>query len=196
MSSLKSNRSHGTIYENVTTIDTEVSGLQNYFEDDWLVNVYMPFFHANQHLISDYSAVSRNPNLCNYLLSREDLELNWKNISQNKGLTIDLIKSRMGNKDMWKWPLISANPGITMQDIMKHPDFPWDWEIGISDNPNLTINMLNQYPDKEWNWYYISRNPGITIEDIISNPQYNIESDYIEDSCGWQWNQVFANPFT
>ena len=27
----------------------------------------------------------------------------------------------------WNWLEISNNPSITMQDIINHPEYPWDW---------------------------------------------------------------------
>ena len=58
---------------------------------------------------------------------------------------------------------ISANSNITMEIIENFPDKPWNWN-GISMNPNITMQIIEKYPDKPWNWYGISlNNPNITI---------------------------------
>ena len=60
---------------------------------------------------------------------------------------------------------ISENPNITMDIIEKYPDKPWDW-ARISLNPSITMDIIEKYPDKPWNWKWISLNPSITM-DII-----------------------------
>ena len=67
--------------------------------------------------------------------------------------------------DILNWEYISYNPNITMGMIEQYPDKEWDWER-ISQNPNLTIEFVDKYPDKPWDWYNISQNPNITW-DII-----------------------------
>jgi hypothetical protein len=38
------------------------------------------------------------------------------------------------------------------------PTKPWIWYF-ISQNPNLTINFIEKYLEKDWNWNAISSNP-------------------------------------
>ena len=51
--------------------------------------------------------------------------------------------------------------------LEKYPNKPWNW-VGISRNPNITMEFIEKYPDKMWIWgpYGISYNPNITIEFI------------------------------
>ena len=35
---------------------------------------------------------------------------------------------------------------------------------------NISIEIINKYPDKEWNWYYISSNKNITMDLIEKYP--------------------------
>ena len=65
----------------------------------------------------------------------------------------------------WDWRVISSNPNLTIEMIEKYPDKPWNWK-GISHNPNLTIEMIEKYPDKPWDWKGISYNSNITMEII------------------------------
>ena len=37
-----------------------------------------------------------------------------------------MIIQYLGKK--WNWGFISRNPGITLQDIINHPECPWDWD--------------------------------------------------------------------
>ena len=52
---------------------------------------------------------------------------------------------------------ISRNSNITIEIIEKYPDKPWNW-VSISRNPNITIEFIEKYPDKRWDWYWISIN--------------------------------------
>lgn len=57
----------------------------------------------------------------------------------------------------WNWYSISQNPNITWEIIQQNPDKPWNWS-SISINPNITWKIIQQNPDKPWCWYGISRN--------------------------------------
>jgi len=55
------------------------------------------------------------------------------------------------------WDEISVHPNITMQDILNHPDKPWNWHR-ISVHPNITMQDILNHPDKPWKWEIISYN--------------------------------------
>jgi len=48
-------------------------------------------------------------------------------------------------------------------------------------NPNITMDIINQFPDKEWDWNEISRNPNINVTTtfIDEYPDNNYDWDYI-----------------
>ena len=39
--------------------------------------------------------------------------------------------------------------------IQENPDKNWDW---ISNNPNITMDIIRENPDKPWDWKWISLN--------------------------------------
>ena len=51
----------------------------------------------------------------------------------------------------WDWLGISENPNVTMEDIISNPEKPWDW-LGVSVNPNITMEFIISHPDKPWDW--------------------------------------------
>ena len=67
--------------------------------------------------------------------------------------------------------------------ILKYPEKPWDWEW-ISQNPNITMEMIEKYPEKSWNWEWISQNPNITMEMIEKYPEKP-----------WNWDWISMNTF-
>ena len=91
----------------------------------------------------------------------------------------------MKYEDKLDWEYgISKNPNITMEMIEKYPDKLWDWEYGISNNPNVTMEIIEKYPEKPWDWEYgISNNPNITIEIIEKYPDKP-----------WSWGYISQNP--
>ena len=52
---------------------------------------------------------------------------------------------------------ISGNPGITMDDIINHPELQWSW-FGISLNPNITPDFV-MANFKHINFKFLSSNP-------------------------------------
>ena len=74
------------------------------------------------------------------------------------------------------------NPNITMEIIEKYPNKLWSL-CDISCNPNITMEIIEKYPNKLWSWYGISRNPNITMEIIEKYP-----------NKPWDWYWISQNP--
>ena len=165
----------------------------------------------NPKLPWDWRQMSFNPNIDIAMINKLRIfgKLDMMGLSENAGfLTVDRLRDRqysgyvqwdsfMRNPNIritidiaLEYNLIkgifgvSGNAGITMQDIMNHPEFLYPNLKELSSNPNLTIAMINLHANREWNWSAISANPGLTMKDIENNPQYP-----------WVWNQVFRNNF-
>jgi hypothetical protein len=49
------------------------------------------------------------------------------------------------------------NPNITFQDVLTHPDKPWEWDW-LSQNPNITFKDVLCNPNKPWDWASMSIN--------------------------------------
>ena len=99
--------------------------------------------------------------------------------------TLELLLKKYPNED-WDCVGMSSNPNITMDIIEKYPNKPWNWNW-ISWNPNLTMEIIEKYPNKPWNWYYISMNPNITIDIIEKYPE--------KPWNGISWNQNITIDF-
>ena len=64
----------------------------------------------------------------------------------------------VGDDDSKNWYEISKNPNIDMETIfVKYPHLPW-YSQGVSENPNLTLSTILQYPKFSWYFPEISRN--------------------------------------
>jgi len=86
---------------------------------------------------------------------------------------VKLVRDRVSKEWTDKW-----------RSFMMEHESKLDW-YGISSNPNLTIEFINENLDKPWDWFYISANPNITMKYIKENPDKP-----------WDWDGISRNPFT
>ena len=59
------------------------------------------------------------------------------------------------------------------QFILNNSNKPWDWDY-LSENPNITWEIIQANPDKPWDWGFISGNPNITWKIIQFNFRINL----------------------
>jgi hypothetical protein len=78
---------------------------------------------------------------------------------------------------------VSSNRGITIGDILEHPDFHWDWDL-ISKFANISLKEMLKYSQFPWNWKQACSNPKITLEDILKYPKLFSPSTYREYFLG------------
>ena len=61
---------------------------------------------------------------------------------------------------------------------------PWNY-YGLSQNPNITWEIVQANPEKDWSYRYLSMNPNITWEIVQANPQ-----------IPWHYGSLSMNPMT
>lgn len=184
--------------------------------------------HVNDNL--NWNHVSQNSTI-----KLEDIEqhfyLPWRleYLSRNKNMTFKFVSEHLERRyfidetkfiavkpdnsisflfnliDKWDWVKLAANPGITSEDIINNPTFPWDhwyftlnpncfdyikqhpeinWDYSDLDfNEKLTIEYVLEHPERKWDWRYVSANPGIGLPDIINHPE-----------LPWNWKWISRNP--
>ena len=71
---------------------------------------------------------------------------------QNPNITWDII---VANHDIKytkpRTRLYTLYPDSTHLDFLNMIDITWNWN-GISKNPNITWEIIQNNPDKDWNW--------------------------------------------
>lgn len=87
----------------------------------------------------------------------------------------------------WVWSMLVRHKDITIQDIINHPELPWNIGLGVCYNPNLTHQDILDYPPHLFTNHYRSlayMNIGRTIpfEEIQKHPDKP-----------WSYN-ILANP--
>jgi hypothetical protein len=111
-------------------------------------------------------------------------------MSRMKRLTIEDVKLHRHkcNERSTFWENASKSPLISFQDIYDNPDLPWNqapkgpWGQ-VSENPNITMDIILKHRDFSWNWRYLSCHTNIKLTDILANPD-----------LPWEWYWVTVNP--
>ena len=62
----------------------------------------------------------------------------------------EYIESILQKETRIDWGSLSHNPNITLEIIQQNPDKPWYW-YSISYNSNITWEIIQQNLDKPWN---------------------------------------------
>lgn len=127
-----------------------------------------------------------------FLSSKKDKKRKgyFRSLSSNKSLNISHIK-RMPKED-WYWPNISTvDNKISCRDIQDNLNFPWDWDhvfcrtnltsdfikrfihlvpdnnyfwSKLSENKNITLEILQLHSDKDWCWFSLSINIKLSVQ--------------------------------
>ena len=138
-----------------------------------------------------------------YLLERE----------KNKYPSYEIWYFLLQNKLVfpWNWKGITSNPNITLDIIKENPNLPWKWEW-ISDNPNITYEMareinlsdfIDKYASKReeiepgWDWDRLLLTKNITWNIVKKYPD-NWVSDkdeplWLKDEKGTRWSNLSQN---
>jgi len=129
-----------------------------------------------------------------------NLSWNWKDISWNPNMTINMVIEH-ADEDL-NWHQLSMN--IPWSDIKKHPELPWVeymvlrnkticvddiintnvayWDV-LSLNIKTTIDVVLAHLDKPWDWEQFSANSNITPAIVKAHP-----------TLPWKMRGFSANP--
>lgn len=97
------------------------------------------------------------------------------------------------------WKLISSNHNLTMELVDEHPELPWVWFHGLSRNPNLTLEFVERNLNASWDWSELSRHECMTmkfVEDHMDMPWVwgqlfhlkDFSFDFVMSHLNLRWN--------
>ena len=72
-------------------------------------------------------------------------------------------------ENFWNFKMLSENPNITWEIVQSNPDKPWSYSM-LSKNPNITWEIVQANRDKPWRFFNLSQNSNITWEIVKANP--------------------------
>ena len=130
----------------------------------------------------NWDLISTNKNVTlNMLREFADKPWNWDKLSKNTNLSIKWLKEYPDK--LWNWDALSSNPNITIEWLRTYPNKPWKWlynfgdgslYTGIAHNPNLTMEIIDEYADKFSSAYNIKYfKHKIVSKIIIKNSKEN-----------------------
>lgn len=134
--------------------------------------------------------VSCNPSVTEAHV-KSNLTYPWvlEKLCANPNISISLFNEYIVKPDAVRridWAAISANPGLTMLDVISYPRYKWSDRF-LSANPNLTSNyVLNEGKDRAWFVPSVSSNPGISERDIFKCT--------MKSMFDWDYRNLSANP--
>ena len=156
-----------------------------------------------------------NPNLGEYLIQNFNaMELNWKALSKNKGLSQQTIAKNLSNftedisahpsitwafmedniKYKWNMHTISRNPNITMEFVESHIDYGWDYQ-SLSRNPNLTWKFIAAKKfrvTENWNWSAVAETADFTGFDVLAIEQMRDRTEQLCLNRSLTWETTFS----
>jgi hypothetical protein len=110
----------------------------------------------------DWYSISSNNLLCweNFIKL-----INDNNFSEELS-RINIGFDKPGQNEMFRaWRGISKNPNITMDIIEQNKQYPWEYKY-VSENPNLTFEFIQNNINVSWDWYKISKNPNNSLQEF------------------------------
>lgn len=150
-------------------LDDPKKQLHDWFWYSKAPKIDIKFVAEHLHLNWNWPYISEN-------CSVDDIEkypnLPWHSIyiTINPNIKVrDILKYR-DMSDFFFEKRLSCNRGITISDILEHPDFRWDWN-GISKFANISLKEMLKYSQFPWSWKDACSNPKITFEDILKYPK-------------------------
>ena len=132
----------------------------------------------------DQEGLHRNPNIGDYNVGDNKWNLNYL-IKQGGYLTIQKLLSEIKSNNIVDWKKVSANPGISLKNILDNPRLPWDWKY-ISMNPSITIEDVKNNHRRPWVWSELGNN------NLNVNILKKLTSVFLGRS--WDWNELTINP--
>ncbi len=145
---------------------------------------------AHLELPWNWRAISNNTNpsfTMNFFAANLDKQLCWIGLSYHPQLTIEFVKTHLDKP--WYWPDISQNPAISLSDITKNPELPWDWSW-IPYNPNVTpefIPTIESHCDEQ--------DEQDSQDRLCDSLYHNLTSDFIYENRNkpWSWSILIKN---
>ena len=112
------------------------------------------------------------------------------NVNKKRKTKNNAFRNKKGGvslKEKIDFELLSENPNLTLEWIETFPNKEWDF-YNLSVNPKLTLDIIKMFPSDEWYWDTspgLSHHPNLTLEWLQTFP----DEDWI-----WGMDGISSNP--
>ena len=160
--------------------------------------------------ITDFKALSKFKDIFKNTIDKyPNKPWDWEWLIENtdvyveKHIPLNLIE-KYKNRFCYSY-VLSFNPNLTEEFILKHPYKTWNIEYLIDNNKitdfkalskfkYINQNIINKYPDKPWDWEWLIENTNIHVEEYIP---LNLIEKYISIAMIkkyiWKWELLSKN---
>ena len=122
-------------------------------------------------------------------MSMSHIEKNNERLMKSVGTNIHTIKLAQivffnywsTNLKIFDYCLLSENPNITWEIVQNNPDKPWTYSM-LSQNPNITWEIIKNNSNKSWDYSLFSKNPNITWKIVQQNPDKPWSYSYLSQN--------------
>ena len=108
-----------------------------------------------------------------------DEHVRWAGISKLSYITLEFFEKYY---DRLNVDNLSENVNLSLEVVEKYNHLNWQLNR-LSHNPVITLEFIENHQDFKWDWYEIAENPNITLEFI----EKHIDED-------WNWDEISKNP--
>ena len=143
--------------------------LENEFRDHWFQKSIRSSFLLERFWYS----ISCNPNVSDDII-KNNPDCPWEDMGliYNDTLSWSLIKSRISDaKEYGDRPFrVNTRDDPCLESKFRNSQYwksPQAWKT-LSEHPSISIQSIDDFPDKPWDWYEIYQHPNITLKDIQS----------------------------
>ena len=142
-------------------------------------NINSEFLFKHIHMKWNYTFLSENPNVIDFILAYPELDWYYPLVSRNIGLYPEALLKLIQLGKPIEWKFVSGNIGITEEFIEAHPELPWNWEY-ISSRQYMSLDFLRRNLDKPLDWIAISHWLNVSIDDVDANSDLPWDTDMLE----------------
>lgn len=122
----------------------------------------------------DYNIISSRVTWT-FLIANPDKNWNWSKISSLPWVNMTLVKKY----DLpWDYNALSANPSISIDDVLQNQKLPWNWDVL---SRNFDFATIEANINLNWNWKIISDKSPMDygfVRKYIANPFSKVTWDW------------------
>lgn len=124
------------------------------FDWEWKylsLKIHIDHISTNPDKPWDWGYICNNPTISEQFIENNLEKINWHELCLDNISIEFVIKHK--NRD-WDWNEVSFLP-VTMDIVLNNIDIPWNFET-LTANDGITSQNILDYPAFEWNWDYFA----------------------------------------
>ncbi len=156
------------------------------------INMSLPTF--DQKMLNFVELSSRDDISIEFIMNNLHLPWSFNTIQQRRKLSVDDINTLLKkNIHVNFYRLLSENPNLTLDILKAFHMKNWD-TYDLSKNPGLTMEWITTFPDWEWDYSRIMCNPSLALEILKLIPDEKLNFYSLSENPGLKIEWIMAYP--